>query len=94
MPDCADYREPKSFQKSLECAQKRRALQHRGVLHVVPTPPGVKPIKFRYVYKRKYNHDGSIKKFKVRLVALGYGQGPGVDVFNTFVPVEKTMCLR
>ena len=95
LTDCADYREPESFQKFLDCAehnewraaraQERRALQLRRVMDVVPTPPGVKPIKSRYVYnKRKYNKDGFIKKNKARLVALEYGQVPGDDVFNLF----------
>ena len=96
LTDCADYREPEKFQESLDCAehnewraaraQERRALQLREVMVVVPSPSGVKPIKSRYVYKRKYNKDGSIKKYKARLVASGYGQVPGVDVFNTFAP--------
>jgi hypothetical protein len=42
------------------------------VIEVVKTPDGVKPIKSRYVYKRKYHKDGSVKKYKARLVALGY----------------------
>ena len=63
-------------------------------MRVVPTPPGVKPIKSRYVYRRKYNKDGSIKKYKARLVALGYGQVSGVDVFNTFAPVVKSITVR
>ena len=42
-------------------------------------------LKSHYVYCRKYNNDSSIKKYKARLVALGYGQVFGVDVFNTFV---------
>ena len=56
------YREPETYQESLDCAEhhewraaraaERRALQDR-VLRVVPTPTGVRPIKSRYVYKRK-----------------------------------------
>ena len=38
--------------------------------------------------------DGSIKKYKAHLVALGYGQVPGVDVFNTFAPVVKSVTIR
>ena len=48
---------------------------------------GVTPIKSRYVYRRKYNRDGSIKKNKARLVALSYGQVSGVEVFNIFALV-------
>ena len=104
MTDGAQYREPETYQESLDCAERhewraaraaeRRALQDRGVLRVVPTPTGVKPIKSRYVYNRKYHKDESIKKYKARLVALGCGQVPGVDVFNTFAPVVKSITVR
>ena len=104
MTDGAQYREPETYQEYLDCAERhewraaraaeRRALQDRGVLQVVPTSTGVKPIKSRYVNKRKYHKDGSIKKYKARLVALGYGQVPGVDVFNTFAPVVKSITVR
>ena len=104
LTDSATYREPETYQESLNCpehqewrvarANERRALQERGVMRVVPKPAGVKPIKSRYVYKRKYNKDGSIKKYTARLVALGYGQVPGVDVFNTFAPVFKSTTVR
>ena len=63
-------------------------------MSVVPIPSGVSPIKSRYVYKRKHNKDGSIKKYKARLVALGYGQRSGIDVFNTFAPVVKGITVR
>ena len=46
------------------------------------------------MYKRKYNKDGFIKKYKARFVALGYGQVPGVEVFNTFAPVVKSITVR
>ena len=82
MSDSVQYREPESCQESLRCveaAEWRTARKlERGVMRVVPSPPGVKSIKSRYVYRRKYNKDGSIKKYKARLVALGYGQVSGV----------------
>ena len=57
MTDCAAYSKPETYQESLDCPQEwraaraneRRALQERGVMRVVPTPAGVKPIKSRYV---------------------------------------------
>jgi hypothetical protein len=73
---------------------ERHGLEKRKVLEVKPIPPGVKPIKSKYVYKRKFKKDGSIKKYKARMVALGYGQVAGVDVFNTFAPVVKGITIR
>ena len=63
-------------------------------MRVVPTPSGALPIKSRYVYKRKYNKDGTVMKYKARLVALGYDQESSVAVFNTFAPIVKcvTVC--
>ena len=104
MSDSVQYRAPESYQDLLRCVEaaewrsarklERRALIERGVMRVVPTPPGVKPIKSQYVYRRKYNKDGSIKKYKARLVALGYRQVSWVDVFNTFAPVVKSITVR
>ena len=102
--DPSDYREPESYEESLQCSDadkwkearrlERNALFQREVFEVVETPPDARPLKSRYVYKRKYNKDGSIKKHKARLVALGYGQQSGVDVENTFAPVVKSISVR
>ena len=75
-------------------ANERRALQERGVMRVVPTPAGVKPLKSRYVCKRKYNNkNGSIKKYKSRLVGSSW-LWSDVDVYNTFAPVVKSVTVR
>ena len=104
LTDGTAYREPDTYKESLECPDavewkkareaERKALLKREVMSVVPIPSGVSPIKSRYVYKRKHNKDGSIKKYKARLVALGYGQRSGIDVFNTFAPVVKGITVR
>ena len=36
---------------------------------VVTLPPGKKPVGCKYVFKIKYKPDGSVEKYKVRLVA-------------------------
>ena len=45
----------------------------------------------------KHNDDGSINKYKVRLVAKGYAQQPGIDFNETYAPVvcmEKSAFLN
>ena len=59
MSDSVDYREPETYQESLQCAEapewrrarKREcdALFERQVMRVVPTLPGLRPIKSRFV---------------------------------------------
>ena len=41
---------------------------------LVDLPLGCKPLSFKWVFKRKMKVDGSIDKYKVRLVTKGYRQ--------------------
>uniref|UniRef100_A0A2N9IDT2 Reverse transcriptase Ty1/copia-type domain-containing protein n=1 Tax=Fagus sylvatica TaxID=28930 RepID=A0A2N9IDT2_FAGSY len=57
-------------------------------------PNGREVIGLKWIYKTKFNEDGSIQKHKARLVAKGYAQQPGVDFHETFAPVVRMETIR
>lgn len=57
-------------------------------------PPNRRSIGSRWVFAVKHNKDGTVDKFKARLVARGFSQRFGIDYNQTFSPTVRPESLR
>lgn len=60
------------------------SLHENDVWDLVELPPGRKAIGSKWVFKKKTGVDGTVERFKARLVAQGYAQRYGMDYDETF----------
>lgn len=61
------------------CQDEITSIMKNKTWDLVDLPSGAKAIGLMWVFKVKRNSDGSINKYKARLVAEGYIQRHGVD---------------
>ncbi|KAI5073008.1 hypothetical protein GOP47_0013114 [Adiantum capillus-veneris] len=71
-----------------------KSLKANKTWSLVPLPPGWSPITCKWVLRRKYHPDGSVARYKARLVARGFSQVEGLDYNETFSPVLRMASFR
>ena len=96
-----DAEELESFEDAQECEHWKDAMQQEmdsihknGTWELVDLPLGKKAIGTKWVYKIRWNPDGSVDRYKARLVAKGYAQKKGIDYEETFAPTSWASTVK
>ncbi|MDV3146689.1 MAG: reverse transcriptase domain-containing protein, partial [Sweet potato little leaf phytoplasma] len=93
--------EPTCFKDAVKYAEWRdamdkeyQALVENNTWTLVPPSSSLTVVSCKWVYRLKLQPDGSIERYKARLVARGFDQTHGIDYFETFSPVIKPATIR
>ena len=73
--------------------KKMEALASREIWKSVSTPTNSAVTGCRWVFTLKYRPDGSVDRYKARLVAKSYTQTNDI-YFETFLPVVRMNYIR
>ncbi|XP_075475893.1 uncharacterized protein LOC142514930 [Primulina tabacum] len=96
--------EPQSFKEAMSSSEgplwkeainsEMKSILQNHTWELVNFPPGSKPLGCKWVFKRKMKSDGTIDKYKARLVIKGYHQREELDYFDTYSPVSRITSIR
>ncbi|GKE26616.1 retrovirus-related pol polyprotein from transposon TNT 1-94, partial [Tanacetum coccineum] len=96
--------EPTSYQEAVtssEAHQWKEAIKseidsilQNHTWELVDLPPGCKLLGYKWIFKKKMKAEGTIDKYKARLVIKGFRQHEGLDYFDIYSPVTRITSIR
>ncbi|MCH80525.1 copia-type polyprotein [Trifolium medium] len=93
--------EPVNFNEALQMnvwknamIEELNSIEKNQTWKLVKPPDNVRTIDLKWVFKTKLNLDGSVSKYKARLVARGFLQKEGIDYSEVFEPVARHETIR
>ena len=78
----------------LAVTHEMTACEDQGTQTVEILPPGKTTLGCKWVFRLKFNADGTLSRYKARFVVLENDQTEGVDYNETFAPVAKMVTIR
>jgi hypothetical protein len=70
------------------------SLGNNEAWNIVEFPARRKYLGRKWLFKKKFNAEGKVEKYKDRLVAKGYSRVKGIDFGDIFSPVSKLTSRR
>ncbi|KAI0991408.1 hypothetical protein K3495_g16779, partial [Podosphaera aphanis] len=71
-----------------------QALETNGTWEEHTLPTGANLVSTKWVFTVKQKNDGTIERYKARLVARGFSQQYGIDYTETFAPTARMDTFR
>ena len=74
--------------------EELNALSKNHTWDLVTLPPGKSVVGCKWIYEIKTRSDGSIERYRARLVAKGFTEEYGIDYEETFAPIACISFVR
>jgi len=92
---------PRSYRAALADSNWRAAMEAKYAAlltnttwELLPRPAQSNVVTGKWVFKNKFNADGSFERYKARWDLRGFMQSPGIDFAETFSLVVKHAIVR
>lgn len=99
-----EVKEPRSYNEAISCKDKdkwiaamheeMKSLKTNNTWEITNFPDDRRAIGCKWVFKAKTNIDGTVQRYKARLVAQGFSQKFGTDYNEIFAPVVRQATFR